>query len=171
MRIRCTTTDAASAAEGRYEVAERAFTLLEVVCSAALLLVTVVALFSGFSSGFGIIRTTREDLRATQILTQKMEALRLLTWSQLSLCPSSFQDCYYPQNVTNNTAGTVYYGTISIGAATNISDLVTYKSRVRLVTIGVVWTNFLGGHPIVHARQMQTLSAQYGIQNYIWGKP
>ncbi len=56
----------------------------------------MVSVFAGFSLGWGLIHTTRDDLRATQILTQKIESIRLLTWSQLTNgCPSSFTGTIY----------------------------------------------------------------------------
>jgi type II secretory pathway pseudopilin PulG len=146
-----------------------AYTLVELVIGVAIIAFILASLFAGFASGFGIINTTRQDLRATQIMAQKTEAIRLCTWSQLALLPHSFQEYYYPPGTTNNTAGTVYYGTISIGAATMIPNTVSYYSNIDLVTIGLVWTNYAGSRQMVHNRQMQTLAALNGIQNYIYG--
>lgn len=149
---------------------ECGFTFIEVLISVIVLGITAIALFSGLACGFAILTTTRQNLRATQILTQKSEAIRLLTWDQLSECPTVFQDYYYPVGVTNNAEGTIYGGTISAtGVATNIPDTVSYKSQIHLVTITVVWTNYIGSIPVVHTRQTQTLVAVNGIHNYIWG--
>lgn len=149
-----------------------AFTFAEVVVSVFILLIAVIALFTGFTNGYQIIDTTREDLRATQILTQKTEAIRLLRWSdQLPSCPKTFQESYYPLGATN--AGVTFYGTIdATGVATNIPDSASYKSDIYLVTVTVTWTNYIdGGKPVVHTREVKTLAAKNGIQNYIWGAP
>ena len=37
--------------------------------------IVLVTLYAGFSSGFSVVRLNREDLRATQILEEKMESL------------------------------------------------------------------------------------------------
>jgi len=135
--------------------------------SVAILAAMMVSVFAGFAFGFGLVRTERDDLRATQILTQKIEALRLCTYSQLSNCPATFTDWYNPSGTTNNTAGTVYGGTISLGTPTNLPA--AYQGQVRLITVSVQWTNYNHSQPLVHNRQMQTESAFYGIQNYIYG--
>jgi prepilin-type N-terminal cleavage/methylation domain-containing protein len=145
------------------------YTLVEVIMGVAIMAVVLAALFGGLISGFAIINTSRQDLRATQILTQKTEAIRLCTWSQLASLPASFQEYYYPPGTTNGTAGILYYGKIAIGTPTMIPNTVSYQSNIDQVTISVVWTNFLEGHPVVHSRQIQTLVSLNGIQNYVYG--
>jgi prepilin-type N-terminal cleavage/methylation domain-containing protein len=147
----------------------RGYTLVEVLVSTAVLAITMAIFFAGIAGGYAIINTFRQDLRATQILTQKTEAVRLCTWSQLNGLPQTFTDYYYSLGTTNSTANTLYAGTISVGAATNISSSADYYDQVRLVTIGVVWTNNFGSQQVVHSRQMQTLVAYYGLVNYIYG--
>jgi prepilin-type N-terminal cleavage/methylation domain-containing protein len=147
----------------------RGYTLMEVLVAAVVLGITMVIFFAGITGGYAIINSFRQDLRATQILTQKTEAVRLCTWSQLNSLPQSFTDYYYSLGATNTTANTVYAGTISVGAATNIPSTVSYYGQVELVTIGVAWTNKFGAQPVVHRRQMQTLVAYYGLVNYLYG--
>ena len=147
-----------------------ASTLVEVLMSGGILAIMATSLCAAFVSGFASIETTREELRATQILMQKLEAIRLCTWDQLSNCPASFQEYYDPLGVTNSTAGVIYAGTFSTtGVATNIADSVSYKTSLHLITLTVTWTNYINNGPIIHTRQMQTLSAHNGLQNYIWG--
>ncbi len=147
----------------------RGATLVEILVAVAVLAIMMVIFFAGITGGYAIINTFRQDLRATQILTQKTEAIRLCTWSQLNSLPQSFTDYYYSLGTTNSTANTTYKGTISVGAATNIPNTVSYYANVKLVTVSVVWTNNFGGHPVVHNRQMQTVAAYYGLVNYIYG--
>jgi prepilin-type N-terminal cleavage/methylation domain-containing protein len=146
----------------------RAYTLPEVMMSVAIFAIMMSSLFAGFSYGFANIKATREDLRATQILTGKMEALRLCTWNQLSNCPSSFVEYYDPLAGTTNN-GAVYSGTIITAVPTNIDNSISYRDKMRLITITVSWTTSTRGSAITHSRQMQTYSAFYGLQNYIWG--
>lgn len=142
---------------------------MEVLCSIAIAAIVATSLFVGFNNGFAILRTTREDLRATQILMQKTEAIRLLTWAQLSSnSPTTFQEYYNPSGAATNSGVTLYVGTISsTGLATNIPDGVLYKSNLYLVTITVAWTNTVGSKPVGHFRQMQTMAAKAGMQNYL----
>lgn len=136
---------------------------------AVLVLTTIAtAYYAGLSYGFGIVQTSREDLRSTQILMQKTEGLRLCTWGQL-INTINFSERYDPLGTTNNAAGTVYRGTMTTNAASSIPDSASYKKNMRQVTVTVYWTNYNGKRPMVHSRQMQTEVARYGLQNYLWG--
>lgn len=114
-----------------------------------------------------MLQTTREDLRATQILMQKIEAVRLCTWTELT--NFTFQESYDPLSGTNLAAGAVYFGNVAIGPATSIPSTVSYAPNMCLVTVNLNWTNYNRSQAIPHSRQMQTQVARYGLQNYIWG--
>src|SRR6266566_7554062 len=60
------------------------FTLAEVMVAVLVVSIAVVSLYTGVSSGFALVTLAREDLRATQILLQRMETVRLYTWSQIT---------------------------------------------------------------------------------------
>ena len=140
---------------------------MEVVVAVLVLAVISVAYFAGLSSCFSVVKTSREDVRATQIIMQKMEAIRLCTWSQLS--NFSFREPYDPIGATNNAYGVYYFGTVTNTPASTIPDTASYKNNMCIVTVNVVWTNNNGASPVVHNRQMQTQFARYGLQSYVWG--
>jgi prepilin-type N-terminal cleavage/methylation domain-containing protein len=149
---------------------ESGYTLMEVICAVLIASIAASVLFVGFDNGFAILRTTREDLRATQILMQKTEAFRLYTWEQLTQAntPGTFKEYYYPNVTGSNSPGTLYWGTVStLAPATNIPDSALYKSNIHLITVTVVWTNYNGTKAVGHSRKMQTLSAMSGMQNYL----
>ncbi|HWY29524.1 MAG TPA: hypothetical protein VNX46_02140 [Candidatus Acidoferrum sp.] len=149
--------------------AAEAFTLLEVMAALTIGLIMIAVLFVGIQQGNFILTNTRDDLRATQILLQKAEAIRLLTWPQLTNCPTTFQTYFYPGGGSTNQ-GITYYGTLSaIGTATNIPNTVSYQPSVHLITISITWTNFISNRLISHSRSLQTLSAVSGMQNYLYG--
>jgi hypothetical protein len=131
------------------------------------LAILLVSLFAGFALGFGLIKSTREDLRATQILTQKIESIRLCTWAQLTnQCPLTFTETY-----SSGSTSVIYHGTI-IPNGVNTNLPAGYRDKVKLVTVNVTWTtSSAGGYQssIVHSRSMQTQSAYYGLQNYLYG--
>jgi prepilin-type N-terminal cleavage/methylation domain-containing protein len=146
------------------------YTLVEVLCAVMIAAIAAAVLFVGFDNGFAILRTTREDMRATQILMQKTEAVRLCTWQQLTNVNNVgvFKEYYFPAGTTN--PGTLYVGRITTtGAAANVPNSAVYKGNLHLVTITLAWTNFVGNKLVAHSRQMQTLSAKYGMQNYLFG--
>ncbi len=145
----------------------RGFTIAEVVVAMLVLTTVATAFYAGLGSGFGLTQVTRQDIRATQILMQKLEAVRLCTWSQLANC--TFTEYYDPLGASSNKAGVLYWGTVTTNAASAIPNTVAYKPRMALVTVNLYWTNNSGGRPLVHFRQAQTQVARYGLQNYIWG--
>lgn len=147
-----------------------AFTLVEVAVAAGLLGIMMAALFACLGSGLAIVNSSRQDLRATQILTQKTEAVRLCKWNQLHSLPSTFQAYYFNSGNTNSSPGVTYFGTISVGPASCIPSSDRYYTNIALVTIGLTWTNYDGSHAIAHSRSMQTLAAYYGLVNYIYGQ-
>ena len=140
-----------------------AYTLLEVMMAVGIVGLLFVSLYLAFSAGFAVIRMARENLRATQILVQRTETLRLYTWTQL-LDPTCFKreftDSYVP-------LGTTYYGTIRLDYPSNMGAP-SYLKDVRSVTISVRWTNSVG-KPLPHYREMQTQVARWGMQNYVFG--
>jgi prepilin-type N-terminal cleavage/methylation domain-containing protein len=146
----------------------QAFTLVEVLVAGVILATISLAYYGALSSGFSLVQSTREDLRATQILMQRVEAVRLCNWRQLT--NFTFRESYDPMASAATTVGTMYYGTVSTNAASSIINNTSYKPNMRLVTVTVSWTNYNTPRPQSHIRQMQTQVARYGMQNYVWGK-
>jgi len=141
----------------------QAYTLTEVLVAVGIIGVLFVSLYLAFSAGFTVIRVARENLRATQILVQREETVRLYTWSQLqdpAYFKTSFVDNYAP-------LGTTYYGSIKLDQPANMGSP-GYLADMRTMTLTVSWTNTIG-KPQPHVRQMQTQVARYGLQNYVFG--
>jgi len=147
---------------------ESAQNLPEAIIAVALVGTMLVSLYAGFSSGFTIVRSTRENLRATQILVQRMEAIRLYTWNELlytnNFNNTTFVESYDPLGALSGTGGgTVYSGTILLDVPDDLPA--AYRSDMRTVTISVFWTNNLGGEPVTHSRQMQSCVARFGLRS------
>lgn len=143
--------------------AAEAYTLSEVMVAVAIVGVLFVSLSLAFSAGFTVIRVARENLRATQILVQREETVRLYTWEQLQ------DPTYFKTNFVDNYAplGTTYYGTITLAKPANMGAP-SYLNDMRTMTLTVRWTNGVG-KPVPHVREMQTQVARYGLQNYVFG--
>jgi len=141
---------------GRREA--EAFTLTEVVVSLFVLGIMVVSLYAGFSSGFAVVRLARENSRATQIIVQRLEDLRLYRWADYSnsvVFKTNFTDFYNPSGTNSGAAGTIYQGVISFDIPSGVPG--AYASRMRAFTVTVYWTNY-SQMPLtnifVHQRQM-----------------
>ena len=150
---------------------ENAFTFVEVVMAALVVGLLVLFLLAAFSSGFGLIQASRENLRATQIILQRMEAVRLFNWKQVldttNYLKSTFVDYYDPLGVTNNHSGALYQGFLSNSISTNLPT--AYRTNMRTLTVTLYWTNYNGKQVVVRSRQAQTQVARNGMQHYIWG--
>ena len=146
---------------------KRAYSLIEAVVATFILAITSTAFYTGLSAGFGVTQFSREEVRATQIMTQQIEAVRLCTWSQLT--NYTFQQVYDPLATNSANAGVLYTGQVVITNASSIPNTVSYASDMCLVSVNLSWTNWNGKRAIPHSRQMQTQVARYGLQTYIWG--
>ncbi len=157
----------------RRDYCRAGYTFAEVLVASAILGFVSTALYGAFSAGFCVIQSTRENLRATQILVQKLEAVRLFTWSQVAdtnnYLKFTFGEKYDPLGATNNCGGAQYTGYVraSVPAAGDLPE--AYRTNMRTITVTLYWTNYHGAKAIVHQREMQTRVARNGMQNYIWG--
>lgn len=138
------------------------FTLLEVIVAMAILGMIVLAVYGAITSGMTSLRMARENLRATQILVEKTEVLRLYNWDQLNtnFLPTKFV-VNYDVNSASTNSGVLYYGTITL-AQPNIGT--TYTNDLRLVTVRVNWKT----GPIQRTRELSTYVCRTGIQNYVY---
>src|SRR5206468_5005165 len=100
---------------------QAAYTLPEVMVGVSIIAVMFVTLYLGFTQGFGVVQTSRENLRATQILQQCSELIRLYTWDQLTngvTLPHPYTKAwrFYPLGATGNQ-GILYTGTLSVDSS------------------------------------------------------
>ena len=123
--------------------------------------VVVVSLYSAISSGFTSIRLARENLRATQIMVEKTEAMRLYDWDQIIASNFIAKSFLAPYDVTttNLTGGVIYTGQVTVARAVLNAS---YSNDLRLVTVQLNWTT--GRLP--RTRQLSTYVCRTGLQNY-----
>ncbi|MCU0770276.1 MAG: prepilin-type N-terminal cleavage/methylation domain-containing protein [Verrucomicrobia bacterium] len=144
------------------------FTLPEVVIAVGILGVSFVSLYAGMSAGFAMTQVSRENLRATQIMVEKMEGIRLFNWNQVvasNMIPTQFATRYYPNVGGAKATGIAYNGTISITNAT-LNPAPSYASNLRFVTVGVEWQS----GDVARRRTMTTMVSRNGLQNYVYDR-
>ena len=137
--------------------------MIEVTVGMGILGTVVGAVLSGFTAGIFTMKMARENLRATQILQEKMETVRLYTWDQLNTAgfvPTNFFEGFYVGSGTND-GGLTYTGRVSIASAPLTEG---YGTNMKMVTINLSWKS----GRVVRNRQMQTLTAKHGLQSYIY---
>ena len=142
-----------------------AFTLVEVLVSLAICSFLFVSLYAGIAQSTISLQKAREKLRATQILSEKLEVLRLYNWDQVNtngFIPTSFSEYQYPATATNQTdQGLLYTGTIAISAA-DVNPAYTNTMRKAVATL--TWMS--GG--IRSTQAMETLISEFGVQRYVY---
>jgi uncharacterized protein (TIGR02598 family) len=142
------------------------FSLPEVMVAFGVLGVMLVSLYAGIYSSFVRVRCSQENLRATQILSERMEVIRLYTWDQLinqpGYVPSVFTATYSGAPVDSAKSGDIIY----TGAVSVVSAPVTesYSNDLRMVKFTLSWKSA----NLSHTRQMTSFVSQYGLQKYIY---
>jgi type II secretory pathway pseudopilin PulG len=138
-------------------------TLVEVVMATGILAIVAGAIIGTFNCGFFVMQSIRENQRATQILMEKVETIRLYSWTQVNttgFIPTAFYDDYDPQ-ATQSSRGVRYYGYIRVQDAPFTT---TYSTNMKQVNIALLWSS--KGN--THIRNASTLVAKDGVQNYVY---
>jgi hypothetical protein len=150
---------------------DSAFTLVELLMGAAVMTVVFVTIFGVMTVCLFISGTSRENLRATQIMLDKMEGIRLYSPAQLTNTAFLLQAFTNWASETNNIGlpnvqgfGVMYTGTITIAP---VNFATSYTSNMHQVTVNVGWVSGGAGN-IAHTRSMSTYYANQGLYNYVW---
>jgi|ERR1044071_3891077 prepilin-type N-terminal cleavage/methylation domain-containing protein len=153
--------------------ARHAFAMIEVIVGVAIMGVALVSLYAGMSASTSVTKTSRENLRATQIMLERMEGIRLYNWNQLTSSnwvPTNITTSYYPFAAPGQSTGITYRVFTSVTTPT-MNPPVTYGDQMRAITITVFWTNYFGKNmtnKLVRSRSMTSYISRSGIQNYVY---
>jgi Tfp pilus assembly protein PilV len=138
------------------------FSVIEAMVGFLVLGITIAALFGGFSFGFNTIKLSQEEVRADQILVQKLESLRVYNWTNViapGYIPNSIPAYYSTSNAAH---GVTYNVQISVTPFVPSATPESYSSSLRQVTASVSW--FSEG--MNHTRTMMTLVSSNGIATF-----
>jgi hypothetical protein len=143
----------------------RGFTLVESLISFVLFALAFVSIYAGITHAITSMRMARENLRATQIMTEKLDVIRLYNWERLNdpkYLPRTFALRYAPGGGGLNTSeGAIYQGQIFIS---NPPITANYGPRMKLVSVQLTWKT----GSTQRSRSMSTLVAQDGLQSYVY---
>ena len=154
---------------GSQRTSASGFTLVETLIASVAAATMLLTLYASFGVGYSMMKVTREDLRANQIILQRMEAIRVSGFNQLkdpTKYPASVTEYYSESGKTNGNGGIAY--TVTYNTAPGPTTLPpSYRTNVLVVTVGASWTS--GNIPRSRSVQMQTYVASHGIQPYVAG--
>lgn len=158
-------------AESHPDGSSSAFTLPEVLVSILLVSVVVVSLYAGITQGFVISDVSRDNMRATQIMVNTMEVIRLYSWDQINsngFVPTNYVVHLYPTNMIRGTTNSTSISAnrlarVNVRIATP-SISTAYKTNMREITIRVGWTN----QNVPRFRTMKSYVAREGMQHYVY---
>lgn len=145
--------------------AQRGATLVEVVIATVILSILGAAIVGSINYGMFMMRLARENARATQVMVENLESIRLYNWDEVianGFVPSRFTNYYDPQGLANNQQGIAYYGTMTVS---NVPFAASYSAGLKQFTVTVTWTT---AGRINHYRELSTLVAQNGMQLYVF---
>lgn len=136
-------------------IAAAAFTLLEVILAAIVLILGITTALTALQRGFLAVDTARTYTFASQLMQSEMERLRLKSWNQLEeLQRSSDRTVAVP-----SVAGT---GASSVTCTRTIADLRTDMKEITLVT---TWRGIDGR---AHTARFVTRYAKSGLYDYFY---
>ena len=140
-----------------------AFSLVEATIGMGIVGTTVATLFSGFTTGFFTMQMARENLRATQIMLERVETIRLYSWDQVTtpgyILPT-FTAPYDPE-APQGQQGLVYTGTIELVDAGVPSS---YAVDMRKVVVRVNWKT----GRLARTREFTSYISRFGLQDYVY---
>jgi type II secretory pathway pseudopilin PulG len=143
---------------------QAASTLTEVLAAVTIMAICAAGLMGALANGFFTIELARENQRATQILMEQAEMIRLYNWEQVNqsgFIPTSFTAVYDPQGTNGGGVGVTYTGTVAIAAAPFAAN---YSTNLRELTLTLNWQT----KGVSRTRTLTTLVSKDGLQNYVY---
>jgi prepilin-type N-terminal cleavage/methylation domain-containing protein len=144
------------------------FTLIETIVATLIAAIMLPASYACFGAGFSMMKGTRENLRATQVIVQRMEAIRLAAYKALpdpAAFPTNVTEYYSPSGQNNGSGGTAYTVTYNCGPVPSPAGGIPVNLRTNMVMITV--TAAWNSGKVRHSTSMQSYVAKYGVQRYV----
>lgn len=130
----------------------RAFTLLEVMVAATVLLFGIATAITALQQGFQAVDTARTLTQAGQLMQTELEQLRLKNWSQLQ----ALQAAGGSTVTLEGTAGARF---------TCTREITDVKTGMKKITLTTTWRGY-DGRP--HTARLITCYGQTGLNDYFY---
>jgi prepilin-type N-terminal cleavage/methylation domain-containing protein len=144
------------------------FTLIETIVATLIAAIMLPASYACFGAGFSMMQGTRENLRATQVIVQRMEAIRLASYSNVqnpAAFPTNVTEYYNPSGQATGSGGIAYTVTYDCAPVPNVNGGVpiNYRTNMVMITVTAAWNS----GKVQHSTSMQSYVAKYGVQRYV----
>lgn len=150
----------------RYKInSQAASSLAEVLAAVTILGISAAGLMAAMANGFRTVEFARENQRATQILMEQAEMIRLYSWDQINspgIVPTNFTAVFDPQ--ADGGKGLSYRCKVAIANVPSSVFSTSYAANMRQVTLILNWTS----KDVPRSRTNYTLVAKDGFQNYVY---
>jgi len=148
----------------------RAFTIMEVMMAAAVLVLGISSALVVLQQGLRTIDTARVTTLAGQVLQTQIEKLRLLTWAQLT-SPDNGPTAYssFAPDLADGTPDQL--NRFTVGSETgkcrqSITDAPPpFAASMKVITLTAAWTGLDGRQ---HSLSYTTRYAQNGISDFFY---
>src|SRR5688572_20340543 len=141
----------------------KAFFLLEATIGMSLLGLIFMAMYTGLVSTTFSVQLSRENLRATQIMAEKLDTIRLYGWKKIVEDPYYLSAPFYPPVYSDDpsTPGDdattrVFTGEILVEPAPITEP---YAVDLRMITVELTWAT----GKMQRKRTMSTLVSKQGL--------
>ena len=147
---------------------KKAFFLLEATIGMALLGLVFMALYTGLVTTTFSVQLSRENLRATQLMAEKLDTIRLYGWKKI------VDDPYYieriadvpvysddPSTAQNDATPRMFQQEILVDPAPIAEP---YAVDLRMITVKLTWQT----GKMNRTRTMSTLVSKYGLFKYVY---
>jgi type II secretory pathway pseudopilin PulG len=149
---------------------QTAFFLVEATIGMVLLGLIFMALYTGLVTTTFSVQLSRENLRATQVMAEKLDTLRLYGWKKIIeddpfyiqrgvIDPPVYSDD--PSKAGNDATARLYNVEVFIEPAPLTE---TYAADMRLVTVKLTWQT----GKMNRSRSMSTLISKFGLYKYVY---
>jgi len=137
-----------------------AFTLVETLFASAIIGILVVALYAAIATATSWMRVCQENEVATQIMSEKLDTIRLYNWEQITKS-NGFLLTNFTVGIDPLTNSTPYYTGNLAWSQAPISE--PYAPSLILVTVKLTWKS----EGRLQTRSNSTFVTTYGIQEYV----
>lgn len=134
----------------RRHIRTRAFTLVEVMVAATILLFGIVSAITVYQRGMQALDTARKLSAASRLMQSEMERLRLMSWAQLDNLEQS-----------GNTAVETS-ASLSFSCTREIRDV---KTNMKEITLATMWRGYDGRE---HVARLITRYGRSGLNDYFY---